>query len=494
MSTLALRALQRYFGFPAFRAGQLEIVEAILAEQDVLAVLPTGGGKSLCFQVPALILPGITLVISPLISLMKDQVDHLLAKSIAATYVASNLDQSEQQTRLMELAQGKIKLCYVSPEKLKQSGFIQLCQQLPISMVVIDEAHCISLWGSQFRPSYQEIPQFIEKITQKNKKIVTAAFTATATREVLAEIQNSLKLQKPRFFQQGFLRQNIFWHNLIFQSTFDKNIVLFKLIKQHPNTPIIIYCSTRKACHEVYTLLTYYDFSGSWKCGIYHGGLEQNQREQQQNNFLTGQTQIMIATNAFGMGIDKSDIRVVIHYQLPAHLENYYQEAGRAGRDGQASQSYLLYQDQDLQIQMQMIARNHHNHQQPRYHIELQKLRHMREYAQSTTCLEQRIAAYFGETEHPGYCQRCHHCLQRSIELDQNEQDFVKQLEAINQHYHRHRQINEPPILFTIKQIELMAILQPKTIDDLQKIPGVGNAIIEAYADPRFNQRISSNC
>lgn len=494
MSTLAVQTLQQYFGFSQFRSGQAEIVAAILTGKPVLAILPTGGGKSLCFQVPALIFPGVTIVISPLISLMKDQVDHLLAKGIAATYIASNVSQIEQRQRLASLVQGKIKLCYVSPEKLQQDSFIYVCQQLFISMIVVDEAHCISLWGSKFRPSYQKIPEFIKKIKQKNKKIVIAAFTATATPSVVAEIQRYLPFRHPQLFQHGFLRQNLFWHNILCQSTWNKNLLLFKLLKQHPAVPTIIYCSTRIACEQVHDLITSYDFTKQWKCGVYHGGLSQQERENQQNSFLKDETQIMIATNAFGMGVDKSNIRVVIHYQLPAHLENYYQEAGRAGRDGATGHSYLLYQDQDLLIQQQMIMNTYPDQTHPRYQVELEKLQQIQQYAQSSSCLEQHIANYFGDTHHKGYCQNCHHCLQQCITLTQAEQTVVQQLEMINQTYARKRQLHEPPVLFTIKQIEAIAVLEPKTLADLQKIPGVGSAIIDAYAHSRLSQRISTNC
>jgi len=485
---IALTTLQKFFGFANFRPGQLEIVLAILEQKDVLAILPTGGGKSLCFQVPALIFSGTTLVISPLISLMKDQVDHLEKVGIAATFISSNLESKEIDLRLAKLARGEYKLFYLAPERLSNQKIIEICRQINISYLVVDEAHCISLWGHQFRPSYQKIPEFIKKIQGKNKKIAIAAFTATATSLVIQEIKSFLELKQPACFSGGFLRKNLIFHNLICQSAWQKNLWLFKLLKIYHKENIIIYCATRVECERLLGLIKYYDFKNRYLINIYHGGLEKKKREQVQNDFFVGKIKIMIATNAFGMGVDKSDVRVVIHYQISANLENYYQEAGRAGRDVKRSFVYLLYYEKDLLIQAEMINKNYEDEDHPRRQIEIDKLLSIKKYALSQTCLQAKIGAYFGQDQSENDCQNCYLCLQRKIELSESEKEFRQKLEKINQLYSNKLQYGQLPVILTIPQIELMAILEPKTINDLQKIPGVGSGIINFYANYRISR------
>lgn len=496
---LARRTLQQHFGFNDFRSGQLAIVLSILKKQNTLAILPTGGGKSICFQVPALIFPGLSIIISPLISLMKDQVDHLLAKNIPATFLNSQLDKHTIEKRMKGLANNQFKFLYLAPERLTNQKIIELCQKINISMICVDEAHCISMWAHQFRPAYKRIPEFLNKIKNQQKKIVISAFTATATDLVKKEIKQLLNLEPCQEFSSSFLRENLIFHNLFCHSQAEKNIYLIKILKMHQEQNTIIYCSTRAACEKLCQLFKI--LQPNLAIAFYHGGMEKAARQDTQEQFLNGQLQIIVATNAFGMGVDKADVYLVIHYQVPANLENYYQEAGRAGRDGRLSYCYLLFTKKDLNIQKALLDKSYQNQlQHPRYQIELNKLKTMKKYALSETCLEKIIKEYFGDlkmvknknhfksTDNQAVnCQHCYHCLNLRLYLDDEELINMQNLLITNQKLTQ--TLNNQFALFNPQAYLLPVFLHQQSIEALaitgQKIkaqsllPGIGSGCIK---------------
>jgi ATP-dependent DNA helicase RecQ len=397
------QVLDQHFGFHDFRPGQEQIIHNTLQGHDTLGIMPTGGGKSLCYQLPALVLPGLTLVISPLIALMKDQVDALNDQGIAASYINSSLTSTELYTRLHKARQGDYKMLYIAPERLESEHFTDLLHELPLSLVAIDEAHCVSQWGHDFRPSYLSIGAWIETLPRRP---VVAAFTATATPRVQKDIIKLLGLEQPLILINSFDRPNLYFS---IHKGVDRTRFINRYLKEHPNYAGIVYAATRK---EVESLFKELEAQG-YMVGKYHAGLSNAERDYYQEAFIYDKIQVIIATNAFGLGIDKSNVRFVIHHNMPRHLEAYYQEAGRAGRDGQNADCILLYQAQDILIQKFLIEQS--SRSTSRKDMEYDKLQSMIDYCHTTHCLRKYILEYFGEDSNVEHCNQCANCLEREL-------------------------------------------------------------------------------
>ena len=412
----SIETLKYYFGYDSFRDGQENIINAILSGRDILAIMPTGAGKSICYQVPALMLPGITIVISPLISLMQDQVKSLNEAGIHAAYINSSLSENQISKALSLAAQGHYKIIYVAPERLESSEFIWFAMNVEISMVTVDESHCISQWGQDFRPSYLKIVSFIEQL---KKRPIVSAFTATATEEVKDDILCTLGLNNPVTVITGFDRANLYYR---VEHIKRKNDFITDYVKQHKNESGIIYCATRKNVDAVYELL----FKNGVSVARYHAGMSNADRKNSQDDFIYDRASVIVATNAFGMGIDKSNVRYVIHYNMPQSMENYYQEAGRAGRDGEPSQCILLFSAQDIMIN-RLLLENKDFSEISDEDAELvrerdaHRLRVMEMYCRGTGCLRNYILNYFGETTDT-QCDNCGNC-----HRDYKEQDMTAQ-------------------------------------------------------------------
>ena len=394
----ALRMLETYFGYTSFRPAQEAPIASLLRNEDVIGIMPTGAGKSICFQIPALCKSGLTIVFSPLISLMKDQVDGLLVQNIPAALINSTLTQAEFNKTMYEVRSGKIKLLYIAPERLGSNFFCNVLRALPIAQVIVDEAHCISEWGHDFRPSYRLIGEWLNSLP---KRPIVGAFTATATKYVENDIKKLLGLDNANVYVTGFDRPNLSFSVIRTPKRMD---YVVHYVRQHANENGIIYCATRKDVDRVYENLT----RAGIKVGHYHGGLSDEVRREMQNAYADDKLQVMVATNAFGMGIDKSNVRYVLHYQMPRNMESYYQEAGRAGRDGAPAECILLYSGQDVQVHKYLIEQSIETPE--RQEVELRKLQSMIDYCFCSNCLRKYMLNYFGESTVWTTCDNCSSC------------------------------------------------------------------------------------
>ena len=419
---ILLEKLKKYFGYDSFRQGQRELIENILEGRNVLGVLPTGGGKSICYQLPALMTDGVSLVISPLISLMKDQVDSLRENGINAGFINSSLDSEKYRKILSDVKKGHIKILYISPERLENEFFRNFIKDIDISFVAVDEAHCISQWGHDFRPSYKLIPD----LYQIKGDVQILAFTATATKEVREDIINNLQLSNPFIKVTGFDRKNLY-----FKVAKPKNKLTYlnSYLKDHRDDSGIIYASTRKKVDDIYKNLK----SRGYAIEKYHAGLSEDERKKAQDNFIYDRAKIIVATNAFGMGIDKSNVRFVIHYNMPKDMESYYQEAGRAGRDGEDATCILLYSGQDIIINKHLInLGTNYSFKQ----FQMEKLQTIINYVNTTRCLREYILAYFGQ-DADSHCDNCSNCLSEIKKVDKtlDSQKILSCIYRLEQRY-----------------------------------------------------------
>lgn len=398
MLNKARQILQKFYGYEDFRPGQKKVVESLLNRNDTVAIMPTGAGKSICFQIPALLFEGVTLVISPLISLMKDQVDSLRQLGIAAVYINSSVSKAQLYKDLQDISAGFYKIIYIAPERLTSEYLPDSFKNLNISMVAVDEAHCLSQWGHDFRPSYRNILNFTNSLRIKP---IISAFTATATPEVKTDIINLLGLKQPNVFVTGFDRPNLYF-SVLRGEVKDKFVIDY--VKKHQDEAGIIYVGTRKDVDVLQVLL---EIKGI-KAGRYHAGMTDEERNQMQEDFLYDNLSVMVATNAFGMGIDKPNVRYVIHYNMPKNMEAYYQEAGRAGRDGLSGNCILLYSPQDTQLQKFLISKS--TESEIRQQLEYKRLQSMVDYCHTPQCLRAFILHYFGEFDVEEHCDNCSNC------------------------------------------------------------------------------------
>lgn len=492
------QTLKQYFGYDSLRTGQEELINGILAEHDVLGIMPTGAGKSLCYQLPALMLKGITLVISPLISLMSDQVKALNQAGVHAAYINSSLTENQIRMALSYASQGRYKIIYVAPERLNTPRFLDFACNADISMLTVDEAHCISQWGQDFRPSYLEIVGFLTRLPRRP---IVSAFTATATERVKNDIVASLGLNNPVTMVTGFDRPNLFFRVVTRKGGSQKDNSIINYVKKHEDESGIIYCATKKNVDKLYTLLNEQGISA----GRYHAGLSNDERKQNQEDFTYDRIRVMVATNAFGMGIDKSNVRYVLHYNMPQSLEYYYQEAGRAGRDGEEAECVLFFSKQDIMInkfllQNKASAGDVASDMQKTANDQ-RKLQQMINYCETDKCLREFILSYFGDTT-PCICNKCSNCV---VVEDEEEETYVEtgkkrkkaaQLAGLNELgaalFEKLRSVRTelaaeksvpPYIICSDKTLKDMCAKLPRDKEQLADVYGMGEQKIQNYGE-----------
>ncbi len=515
MMTEQHEVLKRVFGYDSFRPGQQEIVSAILSGRDVMAVMPTGAGKSICYQVPALLLPGITLVVSPLISLMKDQVGALVSSGVAAAFLNNSLTDSQKALMLRRAREGRYKIIYVAPERLQMPGFLRFAAEREISMVTVDEAHCISQWGQDFRPSYLQIRAFVEALPSRP---VVSAFTATATARVREDIEAQLALRSPFRLTSSFDRPNLFF-GLRRALPSEKPAQLLDLILQEGEAAGIVYCSTTRQVDETAELLC----RAGIKAAPYHGKLDAETRRRNQDDFLYDRIQVMVATNAFGMGIDKSNVRFVIHYNMPKDLESYYQEAGRAGRDGEAARCTLLYAAIDVRTAQYFIDKEaadsalDEEMRREATRRAQERLKYMTFYATSRRCLRADLLRYFGESA-PPTCSNCSNCVAPPAEKTERvraprretdpgsrrakreaaraavppeDQELLSALYALRKQLAGSQKV-PAFMVFSDATLRDMCARRPRTMDEMLAVSGVGEVKAARYGR-QFLEAIREN-
>lgn len=492
------QTLKQYFGYDSLRTGQEELINGILAGHDVLGIMPTGAGKSLCYQLPALMLKGITLVISPLISLMSDQVKALNQAGVHAAYINSSLTENQIRMALSYASQGRYKIIYVAPERLNTPRFLDFACNADISMLTVDEAHCISQWGQDFRPSYLEIAGFLTRLPRRP---IVSAFTATATERVKNDIVASLGLNNPVTMVTGFDRPNLFFRVVTRKGGSQKDNSIINYVKKHEDESGIIYCATKKNVDKLYTLLNEQGISA----GRYHAGLSNDERKQNQEDFTYDRIRVMVATNAFGMGIDKSNVRYVLHYNMPQSLEYYYQEAGRAGRDGEEAECVLFFSKQDIMInkfllQNKASAGDVASDMQKTANDQ-RKLQQMINYCETDKCLREFILSYFGDTT-PCICNKCNNCV---VVEDEEEETYVEtgkkrkkaaQLAGLNELgvalFEKLRSVRTelaaeksvpPYIICSDKTLKDICAKLPRDKEQLANVYGMGEQKIQNYGE-----------
>lgn len=497
-------SLKKWFGHDSFREGQEDLIRALMSGRDILGVMPTGAGKSVCYQLPALLFPGITLVVSPLIALMKDQVMALKQSGVAAAYINSSLTPGQQQEAIRRAKNGAYKIIYVAPERLQTPAFLDFATHAPISLLAVDEAHCVSQWGQDFRPSYLKVPDFVRALPHRPP---VAAFTATATQQVRRDMIRLLELDHPYTLVTGYDRPNLRFVSV--KPTSKPGYLLRYLEEADPDACGIVYCSTRKNVEDVCERLR----QGGFSATRYHAGLTDEERRRNQDDFKFDRARIMVATNAFGMGIDKADVRFVIHYNMPRDLESYYQEAGRAGRDGDPADCLLLYSGQDVITARWMIEHSDDNPEldaDERAELQrrdLERLKQMTFYATSKRCLRAFLLRYFGE-EASDDCGSCSVCEELPFEVDTGRGRLYGVPAKEARQERKRRQESLPftgweaaqyenlrtlrallaahfhlPVYMIFSDASLRDMVQkrPKTEDEFLEVSGVGQAKLERY-------------